>query len=107
MTAIRSSFSMRIETACEALRAGRRLRLSYDGHSRVVEVHTVGSTRDGHAIMRAWQVRGGSAGGERVGWKLMRLDEAASARLTDERSRAPRPDYNPRDPAMLTICCRV
>jgi hypothetical protein len=44
-------------TACDALRQRKRLELRYDGYTRVVEVHAVGSTKDGNDIMRVWQVR--------------------------------------------------
>ena len=57
--------------------------------------------------MRAWQVRGGSASGERVGWKLMRLDEANAAVISDERSEAPRSGYKHGDPAMDRIVCEL
>jgi hypothetical protein len=44
---------MWIDTACEALRAKKVLELRYDGFSRCVEVHAVGYSKPGHAIMRA------------------------------------------------------
>jgi hypothetical protein len=62
---------MPTDTACQALRSRRRLELRYDGFARCVEVHAVGFTKAGHAVLRGWQVR--------AGWKLMRLDEATSA----------------------------
>jgi len=94
-------------TACEALHAGKCLELRYSGFSRVVEVHAVGvSTADNH-VMRVWQTRGGSVSGERVGWKLMRLDEALSAHVIDEPSEAPRTGYKRGDVAMKMIKCQL
>jgi len=98
---------MWLETACSALRAKKCLELRYDGCSRVVEVHAAGYTKDGNAIMRVWQVRGGSVSGERAGWKLMRADETFSAHPTDEASQAPRPGYKRDDAAMARIVCQV
>lgn len=91
---------MQPSTACEALKAGKRLELRYDGFSRVVEVHAVGITAEGNWVMRVWQVRGGSSRAEPVGWKLMRLDEGFSAYILEENSAAPRPLYKHGDPAM-------
>ncbi|NIA70345.1 hypothetical protein HBA54_17195 [Pelagibius litoralis] len=98
---------MMISTACEALRAGKCLELRYDGFSRTVEVHAVGFTKDSNAIMRVWQVAGGSHSGERTGWKIMRLDETFSAHLTEEASHAPRHGYKRGDKAMESIRCQL
>src|SRR5665213_3046917 len=81
-----SIVGMWIETAIDALRQGKVLELRYDGFSRFVEVHAVGYSRVGHALMRSWQVSGGSAKGERVGWKLMRLDRGFSAHVSPDAS---------------------
>lgn len=94
-------------TACEALRNGKRLELRYDGFTRVVEVHAVGTTKDGKQVMRVWQVSGGSNSGEREGWKLLRLDEAFAASVTGEKSEAPRRGYVRGDKAMTFISCQV
>ena len=96
-----------MNAACDALRRARVLELRYDGYSRCVEVQAVGYSRPGHAVMRAWQVRGGSVSGERVGWKLMRLDDANAAVISDERSEAPRSGYKHGDPAMDRIVCEL
>lgn len=74
---------------CGALVARKCLELRYDGYNRIVEVHAVGLTKEGHWIMRVWQVRGGSVSNEPVGWKLLRLDEAFSAYITNEPPRSP------------------
>jgi hypothetical protein len=93
--------------ACIALRAKKRLELRYDGFTRVVEVHAVGATKDGNDVMRAWQVRGGSVSGQPVEFKLLRLDEAFTAHMIDEKSDAPRDGYKRGDPAMKIIYCEV
>ena len=91
----------------EALRLKKLFQLSYDGYSRVVEVHAVGSTKDGNAVMRVWQVRGGSNSGETQGWKLLQLDEAIGGHMLYEASQARRAGYRRGDNAMAIIYCQV
>jgi hypothetical protein len=98
---------MRTDTPCEALRTGRCLELRYDGFVRVVEVHAVGFSAEGHALMRVWQVRGGSVSGEHSGWKLLRLDEATSYGITDQPAEAPRHGYRKGDPALARAVCQL
>jgi predicted DNA-binding transcriptional regulator YafY len=93
--------------ACEAIKTAKRLELRYDGHTRVVEVHAVGVSKDGHSIMRAWQVRGGSSGNKAIPWKLFRLDEATGLQIIDEKSEAPRDGYKRGDRAMARIVCEL
>jgi hypothetical protein len=98
---------MSTHTACAALRSGHVLQLRYDGYTRDVEVHAVGFTKDDDAVMRVWQVAGGSVSNEPVGWKLLRLDETTGAVVTTERSMAPRDGYSPSDPIMKVITCQL
>jgi hypothetical protein len=70
-------------------------------------VHACGYTQQGHAVLRGWQVSGGSASGERQGWKLMRLDEASGASVSSQASEAPRKGFKRGDPAMSRIVCEV
>jgi hypothetical protein len=95
------------QIACEALRQGKVLQLTYDGFTRRLEVHAVGYTAVGQPMMRAWQVGGGSVRRERSGWKLMRLDEATGAEITEEVSKAPRSGYKIGDRALERILCEV
>lgn len=96
-----------IALACETLRKGQCLALRYHGFARVVEVHVVGRTREGAEIMRVWQVSGGSESGEPVGWKMMMLDAVSAPQVTTQRSQAPRPGYNPEDPVITDVVCKV
>lgn len=98
---------MWIKIARDAMEAGKVLELQYDGFVRCVEVHAVGYSKDRNAIMRVWQVRGGSASCEIVGWKLMRLDEVRGASVSDEDSQAPRAGYRRDDRAMQQIVCQI
>ncbi len=50
--------------ASEALSRGVCLEVQYDGYVRLVGVHAVGSTSAGNAVMRVWQVAGGSVHNE-------------------------------------------
>jgi hypothetical protein len=99
--------AMWAETACTALQSGCGLRLQYDGYTRDVEVHAVGITKEQHAVMRVWQVGGGSVSHEPVGWKLLRLDEASGALVTKQRSLAPRNGYKRNDKVMSRIQCQL
>lgn len=93
--------------ACEALRQGKRLELRYDGFTRVVEVHTVGTSTKGNQCMSVWQVRGGSVSNEPVGWKTMRVDEALEACVIDENSQAPRSGYQRNAKTFRYITCQI
>ena len=91
---------MNTGTPCEALKTGMCLEIRYDGFVRIVEVHAVGFSEEGHALMRVWQVSGGSSSGEPRGWKLLRLDEATGYGVSGNISKAPRPGYKSGDKAM-------
>lgn len=94
---------MSTEIACQALNEGRCLEIIYDGGSRTVEVHAVGYTKDGNAVMRVWQVDGASSSGQRSGWKLMRFDNAGPMGVSNESSQAPRQGYKRGDSVMERI----
>src|ERR1700730_11301427 len=95
------------DVACEAIRSAKILEVRYDAFLRALEVHAVGYSKQNNLVMRAWQLSGGSAGGEQIGWKLLRLDRAEGSFLTDRDSSAPRQGFNRGDPAMVRIVCEV
>ncbi|SOD92523.1 hypothetical protein [Caenispirillum bisanense] len=98
---------MNWQSACEALNAGKRLRVVYDGETRIIEVHAVGVSTANNECMRVWQVEGGSVSGEEVGWKLMTLSKVTKHQLLEEASQAPRPGYKKGDSHMKEIYCQL
>ena len=98
---------MPIPTACAAIDQGVCLELHYDGFTRVVEVHCVGTTTAGNPAMRVYQVRGGSSSGERTGWKLLTFDKTFQVNLLNEPSEAPRDGYTAGDKGMAAIIREV
>ena len=91
---------------CQAIRQRRVLALRYRGYTRAVEPHVYGFGRDGEPLLRGWQRAGDSDSGASSGWKLMRVEDIASADLTDERFDR-RPDYRRADPAIVQVFCQV
>lgn len=80
---------------------GRRLvSIWYDPGVRVVEPHVLGYGADGQVLLRAFQVAGVSTSGQRVQWKLFRLDRIKDAKLSAGSFRKPRRDYQRDDSAM-------
>lgn len=93
---------MLVQTACDALRSGHVLELEYDGKSRLVEVHAVGFTADDAPVAHVWQLDGDAAG-----WQILPLNAAASAKITHQKSLAPRPGYEAGDKTLSVISCQL
>jgi hypothetical protein len=97
--------------AFDLLVAAIRLRLvvhlRYDWGHRVVEPHVYGLTREGHELLRAFQVGGHSESGRPFGWKLFRVDEIENVHLPGKRFKAPRRGYKRVDPAISRIFAQL
>ena len=91
--------------ACDAIEQGKCLEIRYESYTRIVEVHRVGVSPCGDHILSGWQIRG--PGSERVGWKLLNLEEPISLTLTDIPSLAPRPDYRRGAKQFIGIICQL
>ena len=91
-------------TICAAIRERKLLRLTYDGVPRLIEPHVHGASKEGNDLLRAWQREPSAFDDE---WKLFRLDKALALATTDIQFEGPRPKYNPDDPAMKQIYCRL
>jgi predicted DNA-binding transcriptional regulator YafY len=87
---------------CDAIGKRCQIAISYSGSQRVVEPHLLGYSSKGALMLSAWQVSGGSG----QGWRDFFVDKIASVALTQTNFDA-RPGYNPNDPAMTQIICRL
>ena len=82
------------------------LELRYHGYSRVVEPHAYGRDKDGEEVLRCYQTSGGSASGERAGWKLLKVREVFSLHLLKETFLV-RKEYKRGDKAMERIFAQL
>ena len=91
---------MGLDDALAALAACQAIEADYHGHRRILEIHAVGISHAGAPVMLCWQLDGGSASEERVGWKLLKLRDIVRVAVTGRASEAPRPGYRRPDRMM-------
>lgn len=91
---------------CQAIAQRKALELRYRRYTRIVEPYVYGAGRDGQERIRCYQIAGDSDSGEMVGWKLLRVDDIVSLRVTDSRFAA-RKDYRRDDPVIVHVACQV
>lgn len=91
---------------CRAIESQVVLELRYHRFSRLVEPYVLGVNKSGAELLRCYQIAGGSVGGDRRGWKLLKVAEIATVHLT-QTTFGPRAQYQPDDVAMAHLYCRV
>jgi len=91
---------------CQAVEERRVLELRYHGYSRIVEPHVYGEDKNGHEVLRCFQLAGGSESGERAGWKLLKIKDALLVYLAETHFE-PRPEYQRNDKVVKTVYCEV
>jgi hypothetical protein len=91
---------------CDAIIHLEILELSYDGYIHCVEPDAYGRSDAGHDVLRCWQVSGGGAANEPVGWKLLRVDEIRSLQRLPQRFAGPRQGYKRGDRDIAQIYCQ-
>ena len=95
-----------MKTAIDAITTARCMTFDYDDMLRVVEVHAVGITAKGKAVIRAWQVAGESSR-ELPGWALFSVEKIVDPHLDTRPSGAPRHGYAENDRQMATITAQI
>lgn len=89
------------ETVRSGIRRQRVLRLTYLGHTRLVEPHAIGVTTAGHRALLAWQIQGDSKSEPPTGWRTFLIDEIKAPAVT-VRDFSPRSTYS-REKASLRV----
>ena len=92
---------------CEAIRCKKLLQFSYGNHTRVVEPHLFGRDSAGHDVLSAYLVRGYSESRKQPYWRFYLLSDLELLTMLDEHFPGPRKGYNPKDPRMLKVYCRL
>jgi hypothetical protein len=92
---------------CAAIRDRAVVQFHYNGGLRTVEPHCHGVSKGGNELLRGYQTGGHSQSGQPVEWKLFSVGKISSLQQTGQKFSTNRPDYNPNDRAMKSICCRV
>ena len=92
---------------CEAIRCKKLLQFSYGNHMRVVEPHILGRDSAGHDVLSAYLVRGYSESRKQPYWRFYLLSDLKPLTMVDETFPGPRKGYNPKDPRMLKVYCRL
>ncbi|MNS48274.1 hypothetical protein D3C72_808390 [compost metagenome] len=95
------------ETIISAINSKFVISFSYNGETRIVEPHCFGSTKSGSSVLRAFQTAGGSSSGDSEGWKLFTVEKMENIECTDETFKGPREGYNPSDPVIREIFCKL
>lgn len=99
------SAQSRCNLACEAIESAKCLEIRCDDCTRIIEVHRVGINVKGDHILSGWQIRGPAC--ERVGWKVINLEDPIDVAITDIASHAPRPDYRRGAKHFIGVMCQL
>ena len=81
------------QTIIDAIKNRRILSLQYHGFNRLVEPHTYGINKVGHAVLSCYQVAGGSRSNAVPDWKLFLIRDALAISMTDTVFQGVRPGY--------------
>jgi hypothetical protein len=93
-------------TICAAINGKQLLDLRYHGYARIVEPYAYGRDKNGDAILRCFQISGGSESGQASGWKILKMADAFAIH-EQKNTFSPRPEYRRGDKAMVSMFCQL
>jgi hypothetical protein len=92
---------------CDAIRARRLIRFIYEGYERIVEPHVHGINSANHEMLSGWLVGGWSESRPEPGWRNYLVRDMHDVHALADRFDGPRPKYNPFDPQVRQVFCRL
>ncbi len=91
---------------CRAIADKHLIQFKYDGRTRIVEPFCCGIDIAENYVLRGFQIRG-SDKTKPLCWRLYELAEMSQVSVTQHGFRGKRDEYNPVDPLMTKIFCRI
>jgi hypothetical protein len=95
------------QTIVSCIRQSHLISFIYDSHPRIVEPHAYGISKEGHELLRCYQVAGSGVTCQGVGWHHMTVSKMIGITDTGNSFSGTKPKYNRDDPSMSTIFARL
>lgn len=92
---------------CQAIRRRQLLMFGYGDSVRVVEPHMYGVNTAGNQALSAWLRPGYSRSQPEGGWRMFLTEYMREVQTLEDTFVGPRAGFNPRDPHMVEVYCRV
>lgn len=92
---------------CQAILEKRCLEFYYRGQIRIVEPHILGTDKHRNVLLSAYFVGGFSRSAGSPYWRTYRLAEIRELKKSRVKFDRPREGYNPNDPKISKIFCRI
>jgi len=92
---------------CEAISKRAKMKVWYNGGTRIIEPHCHGVSTAGNEVLAAFQTSGHSNSGKPFEWKFFDVSKMQQVEILNETFKDNRPLYNPNDKRMTSIHCHV
>jgi hypothetical protein len=101
-----TSVDQKRDLLCTAIAGKHLVQFKYDGRLRIVEPFCCGISKANNYVLRGFQIRGTDKT-KPLCWRLYELAEMSQLNITQHKFKGNRKEYNPEDPAMTEIFCRI
>ncbi len=101
-----ASLEEKRDLLCGAIAGKRLIQFKYDGRSRIVEPFCCGTNSAESYVLQGFQLRG-SDKTKPLCWRIYELSEMSQLSVTQHAFKGKRGEYNPENPAMTKVFCRI
>jgi hypothetical protein len=93
---------------CDSIRERKIIEFHYEGGIRVVEPHCCGLHRDtGKEVLIGYQTGGHTRSGGVPDWRVYEVSNISGLKVTDISFLGPRSGYDPEDPRISEVFCKL